>query len=411
MTHREPWGDGLESATADVVFDLQRSAPDVFAALEAQSSNAGAAIDRLRTAIPVMPSALPGRQGPVYRLHGHNRSVCLTLADDPATSDVIVLKGSEPLLPDFRAYVEWMTRRQFGAWPRPMSEHFPLFEGKAPGTVFLDEAMREAEIALDVQRRHLAEYGALMRLPVPVFVFKLPLDAETAVVGLLRSALSEPAFDRVAPHLGRGIGIFAYYYPGPPVRVHAVGRAASFGPAPRTLAARPHIINETLPGWFAIAARLLWLGFLPTSPLAWRLGDIFDANNACLDGGVCDVNSIYPMTKAPSDGFFIRSVVMITGGLRIATARAFGLPLGEIAQSYEQELAAFCLGEYVKRGLAQALDAEARPNLRLDSRVGQVFEARTLPELLQLFETFNSYLGAADYVPAEKTPGSVVRQP
>jgi hypothetical protein len=310
---------------------------------------------------------------------------------------VIVLKGSEPLLPDFRAYVRWMTTRQFGAWPRPMSEHFPLFEGKAPGTVFLDEAMREAEIALAVQARHLAEYGALMRLPVPVAVFKLPLALETSVIALLQSALSEPAFDRVAPHLSRGIGIFAYYYPGPPVRVHAVGRPASFGPAPRSLAARPHIIETTLPGWFAIAARLLWLGFLPTSPLAWRLGDIFDANNACLDGGVCDVNSIYPMARAPGDGFFIRSVVMITGGLRLATARAFGLPLGEIAQSYEQELASFCLGEYVKRGLMQALDAEARPGLTLDPRVRQVFDARTLPELLQLFEAFNGYLGSADY--------------
>ena len=109
------------------------------------------------------------------------------------------------------------------------------------------------------------------------------------------------------------------------------------------------------------------------------------------------MNSIYPMAKAPSDGFFIRSIVMITGGLRIATARAFGLPLGEIAQSYEQELAAFCLGEYVKRGLAQALDTEARPGLSLDPRVRQVFDAQTLPELLQLFETFNSYLGSADY--------------
>ena len=399
MTNRHVWGDGLTSASADVVFDLQRAAPEIYAALAAQSAGAAAAIDRLRQSIPVMPSALPGREGPVYRLQGHNRSICVLLGDDPATSDVIVLKGSEPLLPDFHSYVRWMTTRQFGAWPRPMSEHFPLFEGKAPGTVFLDEATREAEIALDVQRRHLVAYGGLMRLPVPVLVYKLPLAAETAVVSLLQSALSEPAFDRVAPHLSRGIGIFAYYYPGPPVRVHAVGRAAAFGPAPRTLAARHHIIGTTMPGWFSIAARLLWLGFLPTSPLAWRLGDIFDANNACLDGGVCDVNSIYPMEKAPSDGFFIRSVVMITGGLRLATARAFGLPLGEIAQSYEQELASFCLGEYVKRGLADAIDAEARPGLELDPRVRQVFDARTLPELLQLFETFNGYLGSGDYAP------------
>ena len=397
----ESWGEGLRSAPADIVFDLEQAAPEVFAAVCERSPGAPAGLERLRGGIPVMASALPGRQGPVYRLPGHNRSICIALSDDPAASDVIVLKGSEPLLPDFAHYLDWMTTRQFGAWPRPMSEHFPLFEGKAPGTVFLDEAAREAEIALDVQRRHLRTYGGLLRLPVPLLVCRLPLDRHTAVVSLLQSKLSAPAFDRVAPHLARGIGIFAYHYPGPPVRVHAVGRAASFGPAPRTLASQAHIIGTTLPGWFAIAARLLWLGFLPTSPLAWRLGDIFDANNACLDGGVCDVNSIMPIEAASGDGFFVRSVVMITGGLRIATARAFGLPLGEIAQSYEQELAAFCLGEYVKRGLAEALETAARPGLTLDPRVRLVFDARTLPELLQLFQTFNGYLGSSDYAPPE----------
>ena len=56
-----------------------------------------------------------------------------------------------------------------------------------------------------------------------------------------------------------------------------------------------------------------------------RQGDIFDPNNACLDGGVCDVNSIHPVTAATGDGFFVRSVAMSMGGLRMAIARVQSL--------------------------------------------------------------------------------------
>src|SRR5690606_12963923 len=130
-----------------------------------------------------------------------NRSICLALDDDLATADVIVLKGTEPLLPDFEHYLRWMTGTQFGAWPRPMAEHFPLFEGKAPGTVLLSEAMGEAATALDVQRRHLEHYGSLMRLPVPLFVWRLQADDEARTRDCLASAVSAMAYERLGAHL------------------------------------------------------------------------------------------------------------------------------------------------------------------------------------------------------------------
>jgi hypothetical protein len=159
-------------------------------------------------------------------------------------------------------------------------------------------------------------------------------------------------------------------------------------------------MESMIPGWMRLAARLLWLGFLPSTPISWRLGTIFDPNNTCLDGGACDVGSIYPMDQAPNDAFFTRSIVMEIGSLRVVVARAFGIPLGEIAQTYEQEVVAYYLGTYVERELVRALAAEARPTLSLDPRVSAVFGGeKSLPELLSLFQQFSAYLGTADYAP------------
>src|SRR5690606_9269298 len=128
------------------------------------------------------------------------RSVCLALDDDKATAGVIVLKGSEPLLADFDAYLHWMTGTQFGAWPRPLAEHFPLFEGKAPGTVLLGEAKAEATAALDVQQRHVTHYGSLMRMPVPLFVWRLGREDAVRTTERLERHLSAMAFERLGAH-------------------------------------------------------------------------------------------------------------------------------------------------------------------------------------------------------------------
>lgn len=389
-----------------VVFDLESAAPAVFAALRESAPRAVSAIAALRVdGIPLMPSSAPGAHGNLYRLKGHNRSVCVALTDDKRTADVVVLKGSEPLIADFDHYLQWMTGTQFGAWPRPLAEHFPLFEGKAPGTVLLGEALAEATTALEVQARHLEHYGSLMRLPVPLLVWRLDEPDAARTIAQLQARISAMAFERLEPHLRHGIGVIAYYYPAPPVRVHAAGRAAFLSPAPAELASHRNLLEHAIPGWITIGARLLWLGLLPTTPLSWRLGDIFDPNNACLDGGVCDVNSIHPITPDTGDGFFVRSVAMSMGGLRMAIARAFNLPLGELPSNYEQDLAGFYLTDFVKRAMEQALEAEARPTLSLDPRLRLLFgQGKTLPEIQQLVQTFSSYFTASEYQPPVTEP-------
>ena len=394
----DQWSGGIKTAKMDVVWDVAEAAPEVFAAVSNDSPAVPSALEGLRSGVPFMASAAPGEQGELYRIRGHNRSVCIALSGDKSTSDVVVIKGSEPLLPDFERYLDWMQFKSFGAWPRPMMEHFPLFEGKTPGIVALDEARKEAELALDVQTAHLRHYGELIRLPVPLMVLAAPQPTHDRVMAQLRRRMSAPALERVEPTLQRGIGMFVYHYPGPPVRVAAVGRPRHMWPGSPDMASRKNVMEKMIPGWIQIAARLLWLGFLPSTPLAWRLGAIFDPNNSCLDGGACDIASVYSIADANHDAFVMRSLAEIVGALRVVIARAFGIQLPELAQSYEQDFMMFSLGEWVKREVEKALAAEGRDTLTLDRRIGEVLGGdKSLPELMTMFQQYSSYLTVDDY--------------
>ena len=88
------WGSGIGSAQADVVFDLAAASPQVFSAVSQAAPRLSATLDRLRTAIPVMASAAPGMQAPMYRLKFHYRSVCLALGED-TTATRLDKPGSE----------------------------------------------------------------------------------------------------------------------------------------------------------------------------------------------------------------------------------------------------------------------------------------------------------------------------
>ncbi len=393
----ESGAGGTRSVAVEATFDVEQAAPDVYRAVCKASQYVAPALSRLRSGVPLMASAAPRVQGQLYRLRGHNRSVCWALAPDKVRSEVIVLKGTEPLLSDFERYLDWMKTRQFGRATRPILEHFPLFEGKIPGAVFLDEAKREAAIALEVQTKHLSHYRELMRIPLPLLVFRLSDERTSSVISLLQERLSQPAFERVEPHLNRGIGILTYYYPGPPVRIHAVGRPDFFLPGQEKLFSPQHVIETTAPGWIRIAARLLWLGFLPSTPLSWRLGNIFDLNNACWDGGACDVGSIYPIDKVAHDGFLARSVIGIVVALRGVLASALGLHVADTGQDEGREVIGLYLGEFVKRAIERALETEAKASLTLDPRVRAMLGETSLSELLMILTLLKSYLQSTDY--------------
>ena len=59
------------------------------------------------------------------------------LCDDE--SGAIVFKGTEPLLPDFPEYLDWMLQAQFRASRLPLGLHFALDMKLPPGAMWIEE--------------------------------------------------------------------------------------------------------------------------------------------------------------------------------------------------------------------------------------------------------------------------------
>ncbi len=180
MAHKiEHHADALGCARVELqapVFDLQQEDQSLFDAPIAQTSALRGVLESTRKRIPLPRSAVASMQGHFYRLPNHNRSFCYSLATSAPVLDAaaLVFKGCEPLMADFQTMLDWMSQAPLRKSGRVMVDHFPLAEGKIPGALSLNEACREAQIALAIQRRHLRHYGELARMPVPLLIHAIP---------------------------------------------------------------------------------------------------------------------------------------------------------------------------------------------------------------------------------------------
>src|SRR5690606_8035032 len=112
-----------------------------------------------------------------YRLPNHYRSISYLLGGESSdgrrgASGVIVFKGTEPLLPDFPAYLDWMLRAPFRSSALTLGLHFPMEIKLPPGAMWIEECKAEQKISSRIQSDYLKRYGRLARLPLPLFTFK-----------------------------------------------------------------------------------------------------------------------------------------------------------------------------------------------------------------------------------------------
>lgn len=347
------------------IFDLECESKELLDALIQRTPEVRDAFDALRESIPLPRTAVPGIDGRLYRLPNHNRSFCYSLVypEGGAKSPVLVVKGAEPLLGDFPLMIDWMLQAPLRKSTRVMADHFPLAEGKIPGALSLKEALSEARIALDVQKRHLTHYGELARIPIPLFVYPFSDDDNDACATTLRNKLSQSAFDRIGPLLREGLGVYVYYYPSPPVRANYLGelRTPQFKQFVEPTSDEGHTVFH----WARLLIRLLYLGYLPYSVRNEGLGACMDFGNAALDGGFCDPDSIIPIDAKVDDEFFCESVVQT---LRIFQNTVERLLVISTPRSLYPSAESFACWQYLSWMLNDAVVSESRPGLFLDPR-------------------------------------------
>lgn len=364
----------------------------------------------LRLGVPVPETVKPFATRPYFRPPGNHRSMYYAPSLFPDALEtcrgVIAFKGLEPCVPDFEALLQELRRPCYS--PHNMAEHLVFEEHKIPGCVGLPEAIREAERACVIQTAHLRAYGSLAHLPLPLLVCCHPEDVLAQATEQLRHTLSSAAFHTIESLLHSGLGIYIYYYPAAATRARDVDytllgldfRSRSF-----TLVTKVCDPDDTIRGWVRTFVRMLYLGFLPGSLASLRTGICCQPQNACIDGGFVDLDSLTAIEELPDDTAVNAALQFSTESL-IRSVRT--LVAGECdptrAESPDIRVDLHCLTQYVFALLHDALEAESRPGLRIDSRIERYFTpVLTFADLVDRLGAY--YSPASEFATAQRSFG------
>jgi len=368
------------------------------------------AIAELRLGLPMPESVKPFAARPYFRPPGSHRSMYYAPSVFPGATEpgrgVIAFKGLEPCVRDFDALLQELRRPCYS--PHNMAEHLIFEEHKIPGCVGLSEAIREAERACGIQIAHLDAYGDLAHLPLPLLVCRHSDEMLAQTTEKLRVSLSPAAFHAIAPLLHSGLGIYMYYYPAPVTRARDVDyilqglnfRARSFA-----LVTKVCDPDDAIRGWVRTFVRMLYLGFLPGSLASLRTGICCQPQNACIDGGFVDLDSLTAIDELPDDTA-VNAALQFSAESLIRSVRT--LVAGECDPTREESsdvrVDMHCLTQYVLVLIQGALVTESRPQLRLDSRIERYFTpARTFADLVDRLGAY--YSPASDFAAAERAFG------
>lgn len=309
----------MRLAHAVVRWDAAVSAPAVLARLAADDPAIPRLLDRLRTGIPVPRRfAWSFRSGRYCRPLGHNRAFYLELSDARSAKErgVLAFKGTEVAAMNFDELLDGLDDRFDLAAELPMLEWFPLGEHKVPGALLLDEALDEAAAAAAFQRSYLAAHCELANVPVPLLVLEWDGELVHSIQARLESRLSRRAARTTKQLLRGGLGVYLYHYPTLPIRVRQLARflidtrgssAQEGAHLRRSYPARMARLEaitrpaEVVSRWIQLFADMLVLGFLPVTLSHQAVGQCVREQNAVIDGGFVDIDSLQRFSDVRDD--------------------------------------------------------------------------------------------------------------
>src|SRR3546814_7263662 len=150
--------------------------------------------------------------------------------------------------------------------------------------------MEDVVSAAAVQRAHLARFGTLARVPLPLSAVRWPDAAAGDHLRRLAPLLSSRAQRVVERVAAAGLGAVVYHYPNVPQRVAHLPELLRDRPETGWLQRLSTVVDPgaTVDGWLDLVARLLVLGFLPGSVESIGVGHCLEMKNAVIDGGFVD---------------------------------------------------------------------------------------------------------------------------
>jgi len=207
-------------------------------------------------------------------------------------------------------------------------------------------------------------------------------------IARIRDLLPATAFESIRSQAEDGLGIYAYYYPTVPIRARDVDQVLS------GLDFRRRILNVAtnvcdpeivIARWVRGFVRMIYLGFLPGSLHSLRSGVCCQPQNACLDGGFVDLDSLTPIGELRDDTAVFAALQFSVDSL-IGTIRTLlaGNSDANRTESARVRVDLHLITGYVLAVLRKAFESEKRAGLHLDTRVAAYFApAQTVATLVQ----------------------------
>jgi hypothetical protein len=364
----------LSTTQARLVRDPLREHPSLGRALQgaAETSWVADAIESLRREIPLPPSC-KAFTGAFFRPPAHNRCFYLRPRN---SGGVLAFKGLEPLAPGHEQVLRNLQRTPTTGIltnQKRWAEHFALREFKVPGTMTLREAEEEATIAAAYQVRHLEAYDELAHIPLPLAVHSHGKEVHARVLAGLRPLLSRPAYERVVASSGTGLGAYVYYYPAVCTRVSELNRELPDGGFDERLARLSAQLDPAviIDRWVRNITRMFYLGYLPASYANYGTGQLCGAQNAVIDGGFVDADSLTPIQDLIDDVYFFDSLHFAIGRSFAQTVQT--LLVKAVERNDMVDMTNKLTVDYLTTRFRAAFETEARPGLALDSRIVEYF--------------------------------------
>ena len=171
-------------------------------------------------------------------------------------------------------------------WPRSANERLIMVEHKMPMALTLGEAEREIRLARRLGENLRRRFPPPYRIPVPLALLRWPEPDVQRHLNRLKPCVSMRSFETAVAISRNGLAALVYHYDGPPFRLHDI------------VVDRPS--DVVVERWVRLFAQIVACECVPAGLDSRTLGSCCGPQNATLDGGFVDLDSICPFDELAS---------------------------------------------------------------------------------------------------------------
>ena len=302
----------LEKACVlDLIWDLQKADSALYDVVLQSYPEIFKAFEILQKQCPVASTCEEFVEGRFFRLKGHARSFCMTVGDG-----VLVFKGSEPFSKDYLSVYERSWIHPTDDMPSTI-EGFVMFEHEVYLAMTRKAALNCAEVTKQFVKDYHTQINLLPHVPIPLHVFMIPDSITKCFLDTVSPFLSNRSqfsvHDYTMTLAKDGLAVYVYYYAGHPLRAaHAMGDfpgGYDIWRQERDLKNGEQFDLKAISNsWISLVANMFGVGYVPTTWL--HTGNCVHPQNLVMDGGMCDIDSIEPLTNLNSDRDVARSILV-----------------------------------------------------------------------------------------------------